>query len=392
MDPVRKEDIDPLLRVCGPTCISIFLATHRGARETKQNPIRFRNLIKRADDALVEMGVSLDEQRALLGPLHDLANDHDFWQHQDDGLAVLRSPHVMRRFRVPAALEELVVVEDRFHVKPLLAFLNAAERFFVLELHVHRVRLFEADRFGIAERDLGDAPRRLEDTVGYEVRQQMVQQHSIRSGTPAGGLGAQGAGPTGMIFHGHGEGEPEEEKREIRQWFGALHDAVDRLVGDRQVPVVLVGSEPLFPIFRAMSALNVLEEGVHEKNEPVSEREIHAHAWPVAERYLTREVDEAPERLPALEGRGLASTDLDEVLLAAFDGRVRTLYVGRDEHEWGRFDVDHRAVRRFDGWRPGADDLLDLAAANTYAKGGKVWVLPHDRLPAGTRLAAEFRY
>lgn len=407
MHPVPKDDVDRLLRECGTHCISLYMQTYRGARETNQNGIRFRNLIRRADDALEELGASADERRELLQPLHDLVDDHEFWQNQDCGLAVFRSRDVFNLYRTPTTFEELAVVEDRFHLKPLLGLFNANERFFVLELGINNAALYEADRFGMREMDLGDAPTRLEDAVGSELGEQSLQFHTNRASAwkgKGGGAfrgvgpanrgvqaGPAGAGPAGPIYHGHGEGD-DDRKGEIRQWFTILRDAIEDGVVDRQTPIVLAGVEYLFPFFRDVTNLNVLPDGVHGNAEPLRPEELHRKAWPIVERYLTRELDGVAEELPSLESKGKGSSELEDVLVASLDGRVRTLFVSRDDHVWGRFDVARRAIRRYDEQRPGADDLLDLAAVNTLAKGGKVWVVDPDKLPTGRQLAAVYRY
>jgi hypothetical protein len=40
----------------------------------------------------------------------------------------------------------------------------------------------------------------------------------------------------------------------------------------------------------------------------------------------------------------------------------------------------------------GDDDLLNVAVIETYAKGGRVYVLDEDKMPDDTEIAAVFRY
>lgn len=391
MTPVPRSEIDRLLRDHDSPCISIYLPTFRGARETKQNGIRFRNLIKRADDSLVELGLGEDERSELLEPLHALAGDHELWQQQDCGLAVFRSKSEMSFYKLPASLEELVVVEDRFHLKPLLSFVMLDQKYFVLELALHSVKLFEGDAYALEEIDLGDAPTRLEDAVGYDIEPQHLQYHSVRSASVGAGVGPVGAGPGGPIYHGHGEGN-DDRKNEVRKWFTILRDAIEERVQDRQTPIVLAGVEYLCSYFRGSTNFNCLDEIVRGNTEPLSAKELHARAWPIVEPHLQRELDESREDVGSMEANGRGSSDLEEVVTAAIDGRVQTLFVSRDDHVWGEYDMAARSVRVYEEQRPGADDLLDRAAVETYAKGGKVYVVPPDRLPNGGKVTALYRY
>ncbi|HET9226644.1 MAG TPA: hypothetical protein VFR31_08250, partial [Thermoanaerobaculia bacterium] len=101
------------------------------------------------------------------------------------------------------------------------------------------------------------------------------------------------------------------------------------------------------------------------------------------------------ERFGDLTGSGRSSTDLNEVLPAAHDGRVESLFVARGVRVWGSWDGQGRKLHfqlDKDGPRNGNEDLLDLAAVQTYLNGGKVFVVDQQEVPEGKSLAAVFRY
>ena len=391
MNPVPKDEIERLLREAGTPCISIYMPTYRGARDTKQNGIRFRNMVRRADEALVQLGLSDDAREGLLAPLRELEGDHELWQHQDEGLAVFRSGELFYHFQVPAALEELCVVEERFHMKPLLSFHSLSTRYFVIELAMHSAKMFEGDAFELSPVDLGDAPQRLEDAVGWDFEQQSLQYHGARSASHGAGVGPVGAGPGDPVYHGQG-GATDDRKTEVRKWFTILREAIEQRIPDRQTPVVLAGVEWMCSYFKDAADLRILDEIVRGNAEPLSNKELHARAWPIVEKHVAHELETASERVRSMEANGKGSSDLEEVLVAAVDGRVQTLYVSRDDHVWGEYDMASRSVKLFDEQRPGADDLLDRAAVETYAKGGRVFVVAPEKLPNGGKLSAVYRY
>jgi hypothetical protein len=100
----------------------------------------------------------------------------------------------------------------------------------------------------------------------------------------------------------------------------------------------------------------------------------------------------AAERIRELAGTGLASSLLDEVVPAAVDGRVGSLFVARGVRRWGSFDPAERAVRLHDEPGPASEDLLDRAAVESYLHGGAVHVVAPAEVPGGEPVAAVFRY
>jgi hypothetical protein len=119
VDVVRRTDLQRLALGRPGPCVSAFLPTHGVGPEAEQAPIRLKNLLRQATDALTSNGVRAPEIDRLLAPLRRLLDDRLFWQHQSDGLALFGRRGWWRSFRVPLDLPELAMVDDRFHVTPL---------------------------------------------------------------------------------------------------------------------------------------------------------------------------------------------------------------------------------------------------------------------------------
>jgi hypothetical protein len=157
VDVVRRTDLQRLAVGRHGPCVSVFLPTHRAGREVEQAPIRLKNLLRQATDALTFDGVRAPETDRLLAPLRRLLDDRLFWQYQSDGLALFSRPGWWRSFRVPLDLPELAVVDDRFHVTPLLPLLPLLAgdgHFFVLALSQNQIRLLEGTPDRMEEVDL----------------------------------------------------------------------------------------------------------------------------------------------------------------------------------------------------------------------------------------------
>ena len=201
MDVIRRTDLQRLALGRHGPCVSVFLPTHRAGPEVQQAPIRLKNLLRQATDALKSDGVRAPEIDRLLAPLRRLLDDRLFWQYQSDGLALFSRPGWWRSFRVPLDLPELAVVDDRFQVSPLLPLLDGDGHFFVLALSQNRIRLLEGTRDRVEEVELPGVPLGVRDALqGEEIQQQLQLYLADRGGVGAGG-----------VYHGHGH--PGEGKK-----------------------------------------------------------------------------------------------------------------------------------------------------------------------------------
>jgi len=383
MDLISRQELSTLLESQDGPHVSIFMPTERRGVETQQNPIRLKNLLREAHGLLEEKGMANGGADELLAPARRLIDDFDFWQHQEDGLALFLTDGLLRSYRLPLRFTELAAVEDRFHLKSLFPLFNEEAHFYILALSQNRVRLFEGTRYEVREVELRDVPKSLADALGYDLTESHLQFHT---GTSAAGNGRA------AIFHGQGAGE-EDAKAEIRKFFSILDRGLHDFLGDRRAPLVLAGVDYLLPIYReATSYPNTLDDGVTGNPDALDPDELHERAWSLVEGRFRAERHEAEERYGDLTGTGRAGRELDEIVPAAVDGRVDTLWVATGVRRWGRFDEASRKIAHHDEQTPESEDLLDLAAVHTHLNSGKVWAVGPDEVPGEGEAAAVYRY
>jgi stalled ribosome rescue protein Dom34 len=92
------------------------------------------------------------------------------------------------------------------------------------------------------------------------------------------------------------------------------------------------------------------------------------------------------------KANGLGSGDLAEVARAAAAGRVGTLLIEADRRMTGRLDTATGRVEAGDPSHPQVDDLLEDLGELVEKMGGVVLVLPAERMPERTGLAATYRH
>jgi hypothetical protein len=390
-DFLTPDGVRTLVEHSGGPCVSIYMPLRRAGKEVRQNPIRYRNLLRHAEEtvrARVAQGNTGVDVDGLFAPARRLADRPGFWERSGKGLAVLFDPETMHRIRLVEDQEELALVASEFHVLPLLARLADDLRYHVLDLNRHHARLFRGSSTGLDEVDPGDAPRDYRDVVGRDREEQHLQW---RTGT---GGGAASSAKRAALFHGQGGGDDDVEV-ELRRFVAALEPSVRRVIGESDDPLLLAGLEPMPALYREKNRYpHLLEQDLQRNVAQLGPDELFEAVGPVVDRLRQTRREEAAAGCRSLIGTDRASADLAEIVAAADDGRIDTLFVARGRLRWGRWRRADRKVELAAGPGPPYVDLLNLAASRTFLSGGTVYVVDPEEVPApGEALAvASFRY
>lgn len=366
-----------------PPCLSLYQPTHRRHPENQQDPIRFRNLVKELEASLRQKYPTA-ETRQLLEPFESLAHDAEFWNHTLDGLAVLGGPGTFRALRIPQSVSELAVVADSFHTKPLRRFLQSVDRYQVLGLSRGSIRMFEGNRYALDELDLlPGVPRTIADALGGE----LTEPHQTVASY--GGVG----GASHRMHHGQG-GKADEADLDADRFFRAVDRAVlEHYTKPSGLPLILAALPEHHHLFHQVSQNPLLvAEGVRTNPESLPADELRALAWQAIEpRYQARLVS-LREEFEQARAKSVGSDDLAQVAEASASGRVETLLIDRDRQIAGVLDGATGRVELANLSDPHVDDLLDDLGGLVAKKGGTVLVIPAERMPSRTGLAAIYRY
>ncbi len=377
------ESLAEVASVRQPPCLSLYQPTHRHRPENQQDPIRFRNLVNELEASLRQKYPAV-ETRLLLEPFEALAQDDDFWNHTLDGLAVLGGPSQFRVFRLQRPVAELAVVADSFHTKPLRRFLQSADHYQVLALSLSEIRLFQGNCDALDEIDpAAGVPRTMTEALGDELTESHLTVASY---------GGVGHGSTPM-HHGQG-GKKDDAQVDEERFFRA----VDRSVLEHHsrpsgLPLILAALPEHHHLFHQVSHNPFLmADGITINPDALQIDELRERAWQVVEpKYQARLVALADE-FAAAKSKGLGSDELAEVARAAAAGRIATLLIESDRQIAGRLDGSKGRIEVAELSDPQADDLLDDLGELVEKMGGRVLVIPLERMPTRTGVAATFRY
>lgn len=377
---IVKDFPNEALETKAETFISLYQPTHRHGPENQQDPIRFKNLIR-------EIGQSLNKKydkkqvESLLKPFEALAIDNEFWQHTTDGIAVFATESNCIIYRLQRTVEELVVVADSFHIKPLIRIFQSADRYHLLGINRNEFKLYEGNRYGFEKVEINsEIPQTSKEILGKEFTESTVT---------AGGRGAGGS----VVFHGQGSKKDEVDK-DIERFFRS----VDRIVLENYsrptgLPLLLVSLDEYHSLFHTISHNPFLQkEGIKADSEALTIDELKESAWEKIEPLYIKKTKTLIEEFENTRAQDQGSDDINQVAKAAVENRVSRIMIESDRIIPGKIDFETGELKRETLENPGVDDILDDLAELIFKNKGEVVMLPKERMPSTTGAAATYRY
>ena len=368
IDLPTPDDLSDLATQRHDVCVSIFLPTTPVSTESDADRILLKNLAKEAVEQLEAAGTDKRRIWALVEELDDLVDDDEFWRFQAHGLAVYASPDNLRTFRVPNALETMVKVSDRFHLKPLLRSVTFCNVGYVLALADGGVRLVEVSAdLPATEVKVEGMPRDAASAVG---------KASISSRSYSGRIvGSEG------------------KKVRLRQYARAVDAALRGLLAGSAVPLVLASVENLGALYRSVNSYpHLVAQSIEDNPERLSAAELATAARAIFGDIYRQRVADWNALYGQRRNEGRATTDLARVARAATFGAVQSLLVDMDKVVNGTLDESDGTVHLADG--PCADTygVVDEVARRVLLSGGEVWSVRAGDIPEGKPLAAILRF
>ena len=380
MNSLADDFAKGIFRSPEPPCLSLYQPTHRSHPESAQNPIRFGNLVKSLEESLRQKYPKRDIE-SLLKPFRQLAGDRDFWATPRAGIAVLVSPSLTRIYKLERSVPELAIVADSFHIKPLLRMVQSADEYHILAVSRQEAKLYHGNRDSLQEVELPpDFPRTLADVVDLDDKK---RPQPVRTHGAAGATGRHGAASKNDLA-----------KSDVEQFFRAVDRAMlQHYSRNLRQPVVLLALPENQGDFRRISHNPyLLAEGIEASPTAIGLEELRKRAWQVIEpRYLER-LAGFTSMFNAARPHGLADADLVLIGRNAVAGRVATLLIEAERQIPGRIDPATGVIEFDQMANPEVDDLLDDIGELVLSQGGQVVIVPAERMPTTTGLAAIYRF
>ena len=363
-----------------PPCLSIYQPTHRHHPDNQQDLIRFRNLVKALEQSL-QREYSARDADPLLDPFHKLAADSAFWNCTLNGLAVLGSTGLFRTYRLQRSVPELAIVANSFHLKPLVRILQSADAYQILGVSRQQIKLFEGNRDALDEVELDPAvPRTPSEAPRGEAKEFHVSTWTSSAGTPG-------------VHYSEGS-KSDLMDNEATRFLRAVDRAIlEHYSRPSRLPLLLAALPENQSFFRALSHNPfLLPESINYYPDDLSLHNLSARAWEVIEPHYLARLAGLIEMFGAAKARELGSDNLQQIAESAVAARVATLLIEADRQVPGRLDAVTGETQLTDLGNPDTDDLLDDIGQLVLKNGGQVVVVPRERMPMQSGIAAIYRF
>jgi hypothetical protein len=364
MTAIGSDSIKDLLSTAGP-CITIVSAAEK-LPEAIQN---VRKLLR-------ERG---EESEALLAALLQEVPDVEADGKNRGLVAILRAPGLIRVVQTGPDVKPIVKVNDRFDVRTLLAIGAAETTFHILALSQKHTRILECTQHGCRETPYpAGYPTSLDDSKDTDRPDHDLDNRS--------GAGPDMGGMKGVMF---GTSTDREKKDEyLLHFFSSVNKAVHLALKDHSSPLVVVAVESELALYRRINTYpGVLEPGVHGSPDGMEGGEVHRRALELLRSRPPAATVQALGDFDKKVGTGHASTRIQDIVAAAFEGRVSQLFFQENAKYEGTFDAMRQRVKHSD-----PDDLIEEAAYQTIMHKGEARTIPASAMPNGVAVCALFRY
>jgi hypothetical protein len=390
MDIISRTKILDLIQSCKGPAVTIYLPTFATGRSKEQSPIRLKNLYNQVEKIFSETGRRPTEIKSFLKPIENLIDDEFFWKQQTEGLALLLDTNNLHLYHLPERVEERLIIGNHFHITPLIPIYQGNGQYYLLQIDQERPILMQGSKFQLEAVDEFDLPESLQEIFDdYFEFHSHLSFHTSTS-TPNPDLPRQRNG----TFFGQSGGDDIDENAEIRNFFHRFDDALMEYIGGKDIPLVLAGVGFLHNLYRQANTYpNLVKEGITRKVDQLSTEELHRLSWQLVEKKYKKDIEKTLNIYHQNEAKnGEIAVEIDNILTAAYYQRVHTLFAAEDVSIWGTFTPEDNSVKIEAEQSHKNEELINLTASYTLIHGGQVFLIPEDKVPGETNMAAILHY
>lgn len=195
------------------------------------------------------------------------------------------------------------------------------------------------------------------------------------------------------MFHGHGAGK-DDKKDEILKFFRAVNNGVMKELHDKKAPLILAAVDYLIPIYEEANDYKYIHDKHITGNPEYADLMVlHEKAMQLLEDQLNADKKNKKESFEQALSNKKASYAEREIVPAAINGRIDTLFIRNRESLWGVYDKETNSINTDDRQTLNNSDLLNIAAIQTILHNGNVYLTDPEEMPESTsKLNAILRF
>lgn len=374
---VREKTIHELIDHNSNIAVTITLPTHKVGEDTKQDPIRLKNLLTKAEKQIKKRENKNGYAESLLKPAYDLLNKPMFWAHSEHGLAIYISENKFDVYKLPYSVDEQVYVNDHYLITPLLPMTSVDGTFAVLTASRQNLKLLRCTRESQEDITPDSIPTAVDDYLEIEPEKQL-QFHSGSKGQKA-------------MYFGHNSNE-EDKMVIVEQFYREAEREITSLLNDLGDPLIVIGLNENSGTYKKVNSYNRLVEDIVKQNpDELSDKELRNKGWEVIQSYFLSDMYTSLEKMGKVSDEKF-SNNLGEIVEATVMGKSSSVFISKGEKKWGFYDKENHTVQYTSNPNGEDVDLLNWLSIKALKTGSKVYMLPKEEMPLHATVAAEFRF
>ncbi|MCC5940523.1 MAG: hypothetical protein JJU37_03205 [Balneolaceae bacterium] len=374
---VSEKTIHELIEKNSDVSVTITLPTHKKGEESKQDPIRFKNLLSEAAEKINEINSKNGFADNLLKNARQLLDKPLFWSHLDKGLAVYISTDRFDIYKLPYEIEEQVFVNNHFMITPLLPMTSMDGSFSVLAVSRQNIRLLRCTRNEVQDITPADIPLSVEDYLEIDPEKQL-QFHSGSRGQKA-------------VYFGHGAND-EDKLIIVESFYREIENEITKVLKLNDDPLILTGLTENIATYKKVNSYNrTLDEVVKRNPDELKDKELKDKGWEIIQKFFLGDMYKSLENLKKATNDKV-SNNLAEIVEATVMGKSQTIFISKGEKKWGFYDEENHTVQYSTNPNGKDVELLNWLSITAFKTGSKVYMLPKEEMPIRSTVAAEYRF
>lgn len=374
---VSEKTISELINQDGELFVTIALPTHKKGEESKQDPIRFKNLLSQAAEKISAITSKKETSEKILKPAKELLDKPIFWSHLESGLAVYITENLFKVYKLPYKIDEQAYVNDHFLITPLLPMTSLDGTFNMLAVSRQKLRLLQCTRNEVSDITPAEISTSVDDYLEVDPEKQL-QFHSGARGQKA-------------VYFGHNANE-EDKMIVVESFFREVEKEITATLKQEMNPLILVGLAENLNLYRKINNYNrVIENNIVFNPDEQTDKQLLDMGWDVIKTHFLGDMYKSLEKYSEPNNEKY-SNNLAKIVEATVMGKSSTIFIAKGEQKWGFYDKDHHTVQYSNKPNDTDVELLNWLSITGYKTGSKVYMLPKEEMPTHSTVAAEFRF
>lgn len=374
---VSEKTINELINQDGEIFVTITLPTHKKGEESKQDPIRFKNLLTEASEKISAINSKNGIADKLLTPAKELLNKPLFWSHLERGLTVYISENTFKVFHLPYEVDEQAYVNDHFLITPLLPMTSMDGTFNILTVSRQKLRLLQCTRNEVMDITPDGMSTSVDDYLEIDPEKQL-QFHSGARGQKA-------------MYFGHNANE-EDKMIVVESFYREVEKEITSTLKETMNPLILVGLTENLNLYLKINNYNrLVNNDIVFNPDELTDKQIRDKGWEVIKTHFLSDMYRTLEKYSELSNERY-SNNLGEIVEATVMGKSSTIFIAKGEQKWGFYDKENHTVQYSSKPNNNDVELLNWLSITGFRTGSKVYILPKEEMPTRSTVAAEFRF